>query len=294
MTIADEIARIKTNISNAYTSCQNKGATLPETQNSANLATTIDSITSIGIPREVSKDGVYQMPSSDFTFSLPDGSTDLGERALFGAFYRCTKLTTVDLSSLTTISGVRAVLNAFYECTKLTNVDLSSLTTISGEYAFGNVFNNCTELTSIDLSSLTTISGSQAMSYTFYYCEKLTTVDLSSLTTVSGSQAMSNTFYRCTGLTSIDLSSLTTVSGSQAMNNTFSYCTKLKELSFPALTSNAFGNNSNQFNKMLTGVTGCTVHFPANLESVIGSWSDVISGFGGTNTTVLFDLPATE
>ena len=44
---------------------------------------------------------------------------------------------------------------------------------------------------------------------------------------------------------------------------------------------------------MLDGVTGCTVHFPSNIQSVIGSWASVTSGFGGTNTTVLFDLPAT-
>jgi hypothetical protein len=44
---------------------------------------------------------------------------------------------------------------------------------------------------------------------------------------------------------------------------------------------------------MLQGVTGCTVHFPSNLQSVIGSWSDVTARFGGTNTTVLFDLTAT-
>lgn len=25
-----------------------------------------------------------------------------------------------------------------------------------------------------------------------------------------------------------------------------------------------------------------------------GAWTDVTAGFGGTNTTVLFDLPATE
>ena len=44
---------------------------------------------------------------------------------------------------------------------------------------------------------------------------------------------------------------------------------------------------------MLRGVTGCTVHFPSNIQSVIGSWASVTGGFGGTNTTVLFDLPAT-
>ena len=45
---------------------------------------------------------------------------------------------------------------------------------------------------------------------------------------------------------------------------------------------------------MLQSVTGCIVHFSSNLQSVIGSWADVTAGFGGTNTTVLFDLTATE
>lgn len=46
MSIASEITRINTNISNAYTACNNKGATMPVTQNSDNLATTISSISS--------------------------------------------------------------------------------------------------------------------------------------------------------------------------------------------------------------------------------------------------------
>jgi hypothetical protein len=44
---------------------------------------------------------------------------------------------------------------------------------------------------------------------------------------------------------------------------------------------------------MLSGVSGAHVYFPSNLESVIGSWTDVTSGFGGTNTTVSFTLAAT-
>lgn len=44
MSIASEITRINSNIASAYTSCANKGATMPSTQNSANLADTIDSI----------------------------------------------------------------------------------------------------------------------------------------------------------------------------------------------------------------------------------------------------------
>ena len=218
------------------------------------------------LDREVSNNGVYQMPTTSFTFSLPSNVTDVGYAVMQYAFYGCTGLTSVDLSSLITLSGGYAMQYAFYGCTGLTSLDLSSLTTISGNYAMYESFNNCTGLTSVDLSSLTTLSGSNAMN---------------------------SVFYNCTGLTSVDLSSLTTVSGNGAMQYAFQSCTSLTSLSFPALTSTSFGSGTNQFNNMLRRTTGCTVHFPSNLQSVIGSWSDVTAGFGGTNTTVLFDLLAT-
>ena len=44
MTIESEITRIQNNIAAAYTAARSKGATLPATQNSANLATCIGSI----------------------------------------------------------------------------------------------------------------------------------------------------------------------------------------------------------------------------------------------------------
>lgn len=48
MSIAEQITRIETNISNAYTKCQEKGAVIPEQKNSENLASTIESITTGG------------------------------------------------------------------------------------------------------------------------------------------------------------------------------------------------------------------------------------------------------
>lgn len=44
MAISDEISKLQTNLSNAYASCESKGATMPISQNFDNLATTIDSI----------------------------------------------------------------------------------------------------------------------------------------------------------------------------------------------------------------------------------------------------------
>ena len=105
-----------------------------------------------------------------------------------------------------------------------------------------------------------------------------------------GSYALADAFQSCSSLTSVDLSSLTTVTGSYALSYAFRQCPRLTSLSFPALTTSSFGSYTNQFNGMLNSVRGCTVHFPASIQSTIGGWSSVTGGFGGTNTTVLFDL----
>lgn len=249
-------------------------------------------ITGSGIPRVV-ENGVYGFPSTSFNFSLPEGTTNVGDRGLNYAFERCRSLTYVDLSSLITVSGDHALNYAFNYCTSLTEVDLSNLTTISGYGGLEQAFANCSSLTHVNLSSLTTVSGSRGLYFAFYG-SSLTQVDLSSLTTISQSYGLLSIFQNCTQLTHVDLSSLTTITGSSALSTAFQYCTSLTSLSFPALTSTSFGSNKNQFNRMLSGVTGCTVHFPSNLQLVIGSWTDVTNGFGGTNTTVLFDLPATS
>lgn len=298
MTIASEITRIEGNISAAYTAADAKGATMPATENSDNLATCIATIPSgggsgVGIPREV-VNGVYQFPLSNFTYSLPSNITDIGENALIQAFNKCTSLIGVDLSSVTTISGDSALYFTFNKCTNLTSVDLSSLTTVSGRIALSNAFEGCTNLVSVDLSSLTTVSGSTALSNAFKDCTNLVGIDLSSLTTISGQGALTYSFRDCAQLTSVNLSSLTTISGSRALMYAFYGCIRLSSLSFPALTSTSFGSDTNQFKGMLNGVPGCSVHFPSNLQSVIGSWTDVTTGFEGTNTTVLFDLPATS
>lgn len=231
--------------------------------------------------------GSYLMDFSQFT--------DVGNYVFSHVYYANHNISgVIDFSSLTTISGINGCNNMFYGCSGLTSANLSSLTTISGTTACNFMFYGCEGLTSVDLSSLTTISGRLTCQYMFAGCELLTSIDLSSLTTISGSTGCSCMFQNCIRLASIDLSSLTTISGNNACESMFQNCRQLTTLSFPSLTSTGFGSYTNQFNNMLDGVTGCTVHFPSNLQSVIGSWSDVTAGFGGTNTTVLFDLPATE
>jgi len=271
MSVESEISILTSNMQNAYIAVSNKGGTLPSAQNMDNLVTAISSIPSgggsfIGIPREV-KNGVFQMPIENFTFSLPNDVTNVGTYALSYAFYGCTGLTSIDLSSLTTV-GDYALYDAFYDCTGLTSIDLSSLTTV-GSNALYYAFRRCTGLTSIDLSSLTT-----AGEYALYYA-----------------------FYNCTGLTSIDLSSLTTV-GSNALSNAFRFCSGLTDIYFRALTTSSFGSYKNQFNNMMssTGSTKThTIHFPSNLQSKISSLTGYPL-FGGSDGYVVlaYDLPATS
>ena len=335
MTIASEITKLNTNLTNAYTAVDGKGGTLPQAQNFDNLATAISSIPSgssptlitksitvngtynassdnadgyssvtvnvsgggggIGITREV-KNGVYQMPTTSFSFSLPSDATDVGKNGLYYAFKYCTGLTSVDLSSLTKVSGSDGLNSAFYGCTGLTSVDLSALTMVSGNYGLSSAFYGCKALTSVDLSALTTVSGNSGLSTAFYNCIWLTSVDLSSLTSV-GSYGLNNAFNSCQALTSVDLSSLTSV-GSSGLNYAFNYCTGLTDIYFRALTTSSFGSNTNQFNNMMSN-TGSrvthTLHFPSNLESTISGLTGYPL-FGGTSRKVVcaFDLPATS
>ncbi|MBR1533432.1 MAG: hypothetical protein IJ639_03635 [Ruminococcus sp.] len=62
MSIASEITRIQNNIAEAYDACEEKGAAMPQTQNSANLADTIGSITGGGASQaELRKERVKAM-----------------------------------------------------------------------------------------------------------------------------------------------------------------------------------------------------------------------------------------
>ena len=251
----------------------------------------------IGIPREVSQQGVYQMPSENFTFSLPSDATDVAVNCLSSAFYGCTGLTSVDLSSLTTVSSDNGLYYAFYGCTSLTSVDLSALTTLSGRDCLSSAFYGCTSLTSIDLSSLTTVSGINSLQDAFYGCTSLTSIDLSSLTTVSGESGLSDAFKYCSALTSVDFPSLITLNY-RGLSYAFQYCTNLTDIYFRTLTISSFGSYKNQFGNMMYG-TGTskthTIHFPANMESTI-SGLDGYPLFGGTSGYVVlaFDLPATS
>ena len=155
-------------------------------------------------------------------------------------------------------------------------------------YGLPYAFYNCKGLTNLDLSSVTSITGSDVLRACFSSCSNLVSVDFSGLETINGSDALNSAFQYCGALASVDFSSLRRITSYNAMYHAFESCRSLTSLSFPSFDASVSGGDA--LKNMLTGVTGCTVHFPASQESIMSSWSSVTNGFGGTNTTVLFDL----
>lgn len=252
-----------------------------------------------GLPRDVTN-GVWGQPTTPFSFKLPSTATSLEEGILQNAFKGNQAIFSVDFSSLTEVTGTSTMESFCEGASNLTEIDLSNLVTINGTNALSTAFKG-TKITEVDLSSLVTVSLTGALLNTFSDCPYITSIDLSNLTTLGGGVSMNNTFGMSSTpteplpLTSVEFTSLTSISGTAPLRNIFQRRQGLLSVSFPAFTSTTFvGQMTTYLDNIINGVDGCTVHFPSNMQSVIGSWSSVQTGFGGTNTTVLFDLPATE
>ena len=226
-----------------------------------------------------------------------------------------THLTSADLSSVVTISGAHSTLFsfAFEGCTSLTTMNLSSLETIGGNVCQG-LCKDCSSLTSFIAPKLKTVGG-YGLSGGCKNCN-LSTIDLPSLEVVHDygmqSFASNNTnlssfnldklttngtggiggFFASTALTTASLKSLKQL-GYIGLNGTFNKCLSLRHLYLPALSTTVTTYTNGLRGVFSSDMNGVTVHFPSNLQSLIGDWSDIINGMGGTNTVILWDLPAT-
>ncbi len=247
---------------------------------------------------DVNANGVLQIPTTN-TDLVFNGVKDLAQNALCDEF-SCIqstnankqKIRSVSFPDLVAISGHSGLKGFATYQTNLTSVSFPKLQTISGEYALTQAF-RATGVTSVSFPELENItSNNSACENCFGNCQNLTAISFPKLKILKN-QSLSSAFGSC-NIQTATFPALYDLSGYKPLASCFSYNTALTSVSFPALKSTSFGSYTNQFNNMLSGVTGCTVHFPSNLQSVIGSWADVTNGFGGTNTTVLFDLPATE
>ena len=137
---------------------------------------------------------------------IPEGCTSIGgyyaegDGSFLGAFFGCSKLTSIDIPS--SVTSIRE--KAFSFCYGLTDIEIPFGVTNIGEMAF----DNCRGLTSIKIPSGVTSIGTA----TFYDCSNLKSIEIPSSVTSIGDEA----FYRCSSLTSIEIPSSVTSIGNLA------------------------------------------------------------------------------
>lgn len=134
-----------------------------------------------------------------------------------------------------------------------------------------------------DLEELSTSTSCEAA----FYASGVKSISFPKLKTVKYGSTMHWMFRECNLITA-EFPALEEISGQTCMHGLFYGCPNLTTVSFPSLSN--VGSRTDQFNDMLNNCTGVTVHFPAAMQSTMENWADVTAGFGGTNTTVLFDL----
>ena len=194
----------------------------------------------------------YYIPSSLKSVTVTGGNI------LYGAFYKCTGLTSITIgNSVTSIGG-----QAFYGCYKLTSVNIGNSVTSIGDYAFSGcsgltsvtipdsvtsigegAFVSCTGLTSIyytgDVAGWCGISGlGNLMSYgssskTLYIGGNKVEGELTIPDGVTAIPA--SAFKGCSGLTSITIPNSVTSIGSSA----FSGCSSLESITIPFVGAKA-------------------------------------------------------
>ena len=144
------------------------------------------SLKEVRLPKTVRAVGNFAFFNCDGIVSLdiPEGVTKIGNRA----FGLCDSLVSVKMTN-----NVTSINEAFYKCGRLTSVELSEkLTWISS-----NLFYECKSLASIVIPEGVTTIDWQA----FYGCESLTSIVLpKSINSISDAA-----FYGCSGLVSVEI-----------------------------------------------------------------------------------------
>lgn len=245
--------------------------------------TRVTSLSLPGITSSTTSNALYGVLSGSYveTFSIPNIIT-----ADLAAFCNnATHLTSVDLGKL---EIVYSMASAFSGCSALTTVDISSLQFVSG--SMQTAFKGCSSLQTINLDNVLFGAADSTLANCFENCTSLTSLTLSGVANMYGRYYAQNMCLGCTALTTASFPKLNKVSTTAGLQYAFRNCTSLTSVSFGGFALSTTNYNA-AFANMLQGCSGVTVHFPAEWQATMASWSNVTSGFGGTNTTVLFDLP---
>lgn len=324
MTVASEITKLQTNLSSAYSACEEKGATMPAKQNFDNLPATIESITGGGeaeykklygmdisdIFPEPNSSGALVIPTTASVIQSFDGVKSVPQYCFNYRFSYLTNIKEAHYPDLKTVA-LLSFNYAYQKCTGLEKICFEALESITVSSALQRVCSDCTKLKTAEFPMLKEITQTTGMSYAFYGCG-LTSVVFPELETVTG---LTYCFQNNKSLTYLGFPKLKTIySNSTGMGNMVNGCTALEEVEFPALesidgymsASNMFASSSVKvvrFPKLNDIGRNCCssmfsscrtiehVYFPALTTSSFGSYDNQFhSMMSGTSTTVTHTL----
>ena len=217
-------------------------------------------------------------PTTSTTFSTPaDAINVTSAYSFYYMFYRNPYVTTVDCSSVQTVTGARAFycfLDQNYMNQNLgpTSVNFSNLTTVSGEYAFYQAFRSCRKLATINFSNLTTVSGSNAFEAAFEYTY-LTTISFPKLEYIANG-AFQRAFYNNSTLQS-------------------AYFGGLKGSTIGDVTYPFSSSDTSSYYYMFNNCPNLTeIHFRADAKNKVKNFIGYSSKWGASNATIYFDIDA--
>lgn len=209
----------------------------------------------------------------------------------------------VNLNNLKYVNGGKSFDSMCRSNRSLLSFNAPNLEEIDGWQAFYRVCSKCNNITSVSFPRLKKIIGDSSMRSFIENCPKITTLEFPLLEelgfdndeSIECGTVFSGSCVSNTKLETVRFQSLKYIYPYMCFYQCFYDCPALKDIYFNSLRSDAFGSlDSNQFSDMFGGsTTGVKLHFPANLSSVIPNMDDY-PNFGGTNITILYDLPATE
>ena len=327
MSIATAITNLQGKIANAYTAIENKGGTLPATQNAENLSATIDAIpggakfgitiddvlttettggettltlfadvTEINMPGVTNLSGVWENMFTDNKKLTSVSFPNLKDTPSFrNTFANCTSLSSISFPELSSVS--ESWMQAFRN-TNLASVSFPSLKTITS--TFENAFNACTNLTTVSFPELTSVvvTGTVAgFANCFAGCSKLTSVSFPKLAEVSGN-GLFRAFVQNTLITSLSFPALSSIVANVSTGNTFVAFygnTSLTRIDFPSLTSIKKTTTATS-NNLLYLFNNCTnlveIHFGAENQAIIEASDGYATKWGAPNANcqIYFDL----
>ena len=226
MSIASEITRINNNIASAYSQCQSKGATMPATQNSANLANTISTISGGG--------------GADLNDYF---NTTIDRVSTAQNFWGVDLIKKVPI--LTIASGITSLEYAFFNCgysnLSFDGLDCTGITSL--RYTFASSSGYAQNLKNINLANITNTQSINDVRYIFSQQQKLTTI--SNMFSLTGSVDIRSAFASCSNLKRLDLSNWNISPG--GANSAFS---QTKNLAYLDISN--FDFTSNPANNVFT------------------------------------------